>query len=185
MSCGPSPLQIYIVSESRSALNLSPEVIEYLKSKNDITYYRLLYSRAPFFFLKFSFPKGALARTFSFSRKISAVNMSSVMTVFLILLLCFHQGIVYDIIYNEDSSQPTEVLEVGESLSLVFRNYGVEAWRWVLTESDLQAIKWLNSQSPEKICADLSRTYMLNSRINTLSEKNNSVVISFYPVQRF
>lgn len=47
--CGPNPLHIYIVSESRNALNLSPGVVEYFKSQNDIHYYRLLYSRVPFF----------------------------------------------------------------------------------------------------------------------------------------
>ena len=41
--CGPNPLHIYIVTKSINALNLNHKVIEFLKSFDDVTYFRLIY----------------------------------------------------------------------------------------------------------------------------------------------
>lgn len=47
----PNPLHIYIVSESIDALKLSPEVSDFFASREDLTCFRLLYSKEPFFWI--------------------------------------------------------------------------------------------------------------------------------------
>jgi hypothetical protein len=49
--CGPNPLHIYMVSESIEALKLSPEIINFFELRKDLTYFRLHYSKKPFFWI--------------------------------------------------------------------------------------------------------------------------------------
>lgn len=50
--CGPNPLHIYIVSESKEALKLSSELSDLFASREDLTCFRLLYARESLFWLE-------------------------------------------------------------------------------------------------------------------------------------
>ncbi|MFX0138998.1 MAG: hypothetical protein ACFFDN_35480 [Candidatus Hodarchaeota archaeon] len=142
---------------------------------------------APIFFLKVSFDRIRLPRLNLPNPRniVSKIRITWVLSGFLFIVLLFHQGIVYDIVYNLGNTNHLSPLEVEDSMSLVFRNYGVEAWRWVLTEYDLYAIEWLDLQSPVSIYADLSRVHMLFSRINGTPPEEDRISYSILPLKEF
>ncbi|MFX0022560.1 MAG: hypothetical protein ACFE9S_09540 [Candidatus Hermodarchaeota archaeon] len=140
---------------------------------------------APIFFIKVNFSRInfiRFPRPQFFRKLVKVFRTDFILSIFLFFILIFHQGVVYDCFFSSGTLDTTEIIEIGDGMSLVFRNYGVEAWRWVLTESDIIAIEWLNSQAFKSIYADLSRTYMLFSRINGTPPEDERVSNSLTPL---